>query len=169
MSGSGWRPSVGDLVEYPAAGGQDALGTVDAITPASSRRPRAQIRETGQWHESSSLAPAPDPRTSVDAAARARLADWLRRNVRYEGGVFSILRETHPRDLRAMMEWDAVVEDADGNARIHPAFYAGLLHAADLIEINSRGPRIMAETDPPDSGVLYGCGHPISGYPLPQD
>lgn len=115
------------------------------------------------------LVPAePDPRTLIDETRRAQLADWLRRCVREEGTTSSTLRENPPRDLRALLKWGAVVEDKDKNARIHPAFYAGLLYAADLIEIASRGPLLMAAGDPPDSGVLYGSGHPISGYPLPD-
>lgn len=108
-----------------------------------------------------------DPRSAVPVELRAPLADWLRHYVRNEGREASVLCETPPQELRAMLKWGAVVEDDHGNARLHPAFYVGLLHAADCIEMTGRAMQIMADADPPESGVLYGSGHPVSEIPLP--
>uniref|UniRef100_UPI003F49A304 hypothetical protein n=1 Tax=Amycolatopsis sp. CA-151526 TaxID=3239921 RepID=UPI003F49A304 len=102
--------------------------------------------------------------------ARTQLAEELREYLRGEGSEYSVVVETPSSELRALLKWGALIEDSsDGvpRARIHPAFYAGVLWAADFIaRDHAAAGGIMAATDPPDSGELI--GHPpISSLPLP--
>jgi hypothetical protein len=93
---------------------------------------------------------------ATPAETASSLAAQLREFVQTEGDQHAVLAETHPQDLQALLEWGALAETTDGGARIHPAFYAGLLWAADLIANEDLGPRIMAQVSPPGSGVLFG-------------